>query len=100
MSFNTIIEAEKEVIETLNSTRENAKKIIQDALLEKTRNIEQVKNQQESDLRSGLVNFETELNSKIKIQGEKAQVELENLRKAAVSKKSEAVKMVVSEFKS
>lgn len=58
MSFNTILEAEKEADLRITTAKEKAKQMIADALVKQDNNIKDTKSDGETKLKADLVDFE------------------------------------------
>ena len=99
MSFNTILEAEKEADITVNTAKEKAKQMLAEALLKQEKDIEGAKTQGETKLQSDLIEFEKKLATTIETENKKKAEELKSFIQEALKRKEVAVKQIVANFK-
>lgn len=98
MSFNTIIEAEKEAENTVISAKDHAKQMIAEALSKQTIAIEDAKIQGQKKSEASFVDFETSLNTKIEVENKKNQDFLSKFEQTVLKKKGDVVKQILSRF--
>lgn len=99
MSFNSILEAEKEADIAVNVAKEKAKQMIAEALLKQEKAIEEAKTQEQEKLQADLVEFEKKLDLTIQTENKKKAEELKIFVQDALKRKDVAVKQIVANFK-
>ncbi len=99
MSFNTILEAEREADITINTVKEKAKQMVTEALLRQEKDIEEAKTQGGIKLQADLTEFEKKLNSTIETENKKRAEELKVFEQDALKRKSDVMKKIVANFK-
>lgn len=99
MSFNTILEAEKEADLRITTAKEKAKQMIADALVKQEKDIKDAKIEGETQLKSDLVDFENKLKVTIETENKKRTEQLTTFVQEARKRKEALVKQIVSSFK-
>lgn len=99
MSFNTILEAEKEADITVNTAKEKAKQMVAEALLKQEKDIEEAKKLGEAKLQADLTEFEKNLGATIETENRKKAEELKVFIQEALKRKEAAVRQIVANFK-
>lgn len=99
MSFNTILEAEKEADVAVNTAKDKAKQVIAEALMRQEKDIEEAKTQGRIKLQADLTEFEKKLNSTIETENKKKAEELKVFIQEALKRKEATVKQIVANFK-
>ena len=99
MSFNTILEAEKEADKLIESTKEKAKQQIAEALSEQTNTIEKLKSNIDNRFEEEKTTFVSKLNETIKVEKTRSEAELEKYVQTVEKNKAVAVKQILTNFK-
>lgn len=99
MSFNSILEAEKEADVAVNVAKEKAKQMIAEALLKQEKDIEESRVQGGVKLQADLTEFEEKLKAAIETENKKKAEELKIFVQDALKRKDVAVKQIVANFK-
>jgi vacuolar-type H+-ATPase subunit H len=99
MSFNSILEAEKEADTAVTVAKEKAKQMIAEALLKQERDIEEAKTQGKNKLMLDLVDFEKKLKTTIEIDNSKKADELKTFMQESFKRKDTVVGQIVANFK-
>lgn len=99
MSFNTILEAEKEADKLIESTKEKVKQQITEVLSEQINVIEKLKNNIDNRFEEEKTAFVSKLNETIKSEKAKSELELEKYIQTAENNKAKAVKQILTNFK-
>ena len=99
MSFNTIIEAEREADLVVNVAKEKARQLVSEALTKKEKAFEEANIQGEAKLRADLADFEQKLVREIQQNKVKSDKILADFEQGVLSNQNKAVEAVVVGFK-
>lgn len=99
MSFNSILEAEKEADTAVNVAKEKAKQMIAEALLKQERDIEEAKTQGEQKLKNDLIQFELSLKEVTNNENVNLEKQVSVIEESASKQADSAIKHILSKFK-
>lgn len=99
MSFNTILEAEKEADQLIESAKEKARQQVTNALTEQVEVVEKLNNNIEARFEEEKTIFMAKLRETIKSEKAKSEAELEKYVQAVEKNKSVVVKQILTQFK-
>lgn len=99
MSFNTIIEAEKEADFIVSAAKDKSKQMVEEASAKQKKDIEEAKSTGEAKMREDLLVFEGELNQTIEAERKKADEQIKVLEQNVVKQKTAALERIIGSFK-
>ncbi|MCB9810802.1 MAG: hypothetical protein H6779_01125 [Candidatus Nomurabacteria bacterium] len=99
MSFNTIIEAEKEADLIVETAKEKAKQLVTEAVSNQAKQVEEAKSEGEAKIKTELANFEAGLNQEMEQAKAESDKQLTGFEQEVSARSGQALKQILTKFK-